>query len=457
VLANGAIVTVPALVSDDADDTEVRRMDALERLHLLDTAPEPAFDDVVKAATRMLHVPIALITLVDRDRQWFKARQGLARSSTSREVSICSRAIEDGAEWPFVVRDAATDERFASNPLVTGSPHIRFYAGQPVRTTTGERIGTLCVIDTVPRNWTQEDGVVLHDLATAVEDLIARHELQRSIEQIRVVSEREKMLRDTMHDGLIIQDSTGRIVDWNPAAERVLGLSGDELAGRTSFDPTWRAVHVDGSIWPGTQHPAMEALRTGQMVRDATMGVHRPGQGLAWLRVNSTPIVEPNREASGVMTTFADITGLIEAEQRHAADNERSTTETAPTAAPEIDFKALLDVLDQYAIAMDATTTAIHRDRQGLDALRREIRNGGNLSEFIAGSSATGERSNLTAAITTLEERRRVMRLHLFRALTAHGQSIGEIARTWGISRQLTSRILRESTNLEPHNLQPSS
>lgn len=124
---------------------ERARIGELKGYGLLDTPNEPIFDDFVKQAARTFGVPIALISLIDEDRQWFKARHGLAPPETPRTISFCTHAIQ-GPEV-MVVNDARKDERFEDNPMVMGDPNIRFYAGAPLKTPTGRRIGTLCVID----------------------------------------------------------------------------------------------------------------------------------------------------------------------------------------------------------------------------------------------------------------------------------------------------------------------
>ncbi|MBL8654822.1 MAG: GAF domain-containing protein [Alphaproteobacteria bacterium] len=128
---------------------EAARLAALRRLDVLDTAPERTFDDLVLVAKALFGVPIALISLIDADRQWFKANIGLPASQTPRSLSFCGHAIlRDEA---LVVPDASEDPRFHDNPLVTDGPNIRFYAGQPLRLPDGFTIGTLCVIDTAIR------------------------------------------------------------------------------------------------------------------------------------------------------------------------------------------------------------------------------------------------------------------------------------------------------------------
>jgi putative two-component system response regulator len=130
--------------------TEEQRLDVLQGYGLLDTPEEPQFDAIVRAAAAGLRAPIALISLVDSGRQWFKARIGLDLRQTCRSVSFCARAIEE--DGVLEVDDTTVDARFADNPLVTGEPHIRFYAGMPIQTERGARLGTICVLDTKPRN-----------------------------------------------------------------------------------------------------------------------------------------------------------------------------------------------------------------------------------------------------------------------------------------------------------------
>ncbi|KQY86232.1 GAF domain-containing protein [Pelomonas sp. Root1444] len=149
-----------------ADDEE--RLRALRELLILDTPPEERFDRIVAFAASEFDVPIALITLVDRDRQWFKARVGLDACETSREISFCGHAIlQPGL---FEVVDAARDPRFVDNPLVVGAPFIRFYIGAPLRLPGGAVLGTLCLIDTRPRELDAMDRAILgtlRDMAAA--------------------------------------------------------------------------------------------------------------------------------------------------------------------------------------------------------------------------------------------------------------------------------------------------
>lgn len=147
---------------------EQERLKKLRAYDILDTGPEESFDRITRVSKNALNVPIALISLVDEDRQWFKSRQGLDAPETPRDISFCTHAIQ--SSQPFIVNDAHADERFRHNPLVTGDPNIRFYAGVPLHTPGGHNLGTLCVIDKEPRSISLSELNILRDLARLVVD-----------------------------------------------------------------------------------------------------------------------------------------------------------------------------------------------------------------------------------------------------------------------------------------------
>ena len=168
---------------------EDARLAELLGFSILDTGAEQAYDDITLLASRICDTPIALVSLVDDHRQWFKSRVGLDATETSRDLAFCAHAITTPSEL-FVVGDASRDQRFSDNPLVTADPRIRFYAGAPLTTTSGNAMGTLCVIDRVPR---ELDPRQLEALGALARMVVAQLELRRATE-IAETADRNKML-----------------------------------------------------------------------------------------------------------------------------------------------------------------------------------------------------------------------------------------------------------------------
>ncbi|QCG88920.1 sensor domain-containing phosphodiesterase [Azospirillum sp. TSH100] len=193
---------------------EEDRLSALQRFELLDTPAEPAFDQITRLAAKLLKVPVALISLVDRDRQWFKSRIGLPVQQTPREHAFCAHALDSDAL--FVVGDARQDERFADNPLVTGDPNIRFYAGAPLRTADGLALGTICVIDDQPRpSLTPEEEEALRDLSAMT---MAHIEARRAVGYLHPVTSLSNRFRfladvDALSDDPATVAGTAVVID----------------------------------------------------------------------------------------------------------------------------------------------------------------------------------------------------------------------------------------------------
>jgi len=166
---------------------EATRIDTLRSLNILDTSPEERFDRLTRLAKRLFGVPIALVSLVDENRQWFKSCVGLTVSETPRDISFCGHAIL-GDEL-LLVPDALSDERFHDNPLVTGDPNVRFYAGYPLKVPNGSKLGTLCLIDVVPRDLDAEDRALLRDLAKMAEQELAAVQLA-TMDELTLLSNR---------------------------------------------------------------------------------------------------------------------------------------------------------------------------------------------------------------------------------------------------------------------------
>lgn len=256
--------------------SEAARLAALTALDILDTPSEPRFDRFTRLAAMTFDVPIALVSLVDENRQWFKSRCGLDVSETPRSIAFCSYVV--GLGEMLVIEDANCDPRFMYNPLVTGDPFVRFYVGQPVFS-EGQAVGTLCIIDRQPRKFSDEQKACFRDLASLVEAevnlartaaarVVAEQalkalnteldqrvedrtvELNDKIEQLSVEMGRRKTAEASFieadawnrtiiassYSGFIGSDSKGRILEWNPSAERIFGWSSTEALDRNLSD-----------------------------------------------------------------------------------------------------------------------------------------------------------------------------------------------------------------------------
>jgi two-component system, sensor histidine kinase len=198
---------------------EAERLAALQRYDILDTDPEQALDEVVQLAATICGTPIALISLVDSSRQWFKARVGLTVMETPRDVSFCAHAIcGDGL---FIVPDAHRDARFLANPLVLGDPHIRFYAGAPLTTPDGLNLGTLCVIDSRPR---ELDRVQRDALSALARQAMIQLELRRHVGRANTITHDLRTPLTSIR-GSIGLLASGAVGDLTPEARELVAVA----------------------------------------------------------------------------------------------------------------------------------------------------------------------------------------------------------------------------------------
>lgn len=174
------------MVKPEIPKNEQKRLEALQSFNVLDTLEEKEYDAITRIAADICNTPMALVSLIDEDRQWFKSHHGIDATETPRELAFCAHAINT-PDSLFLVNDASKDERFADNPLVTGGPSVQFYAGAPLNTKEGESIGTLCVIDIKPRTtFTEKQQASLKDLADQV---MAQLELRRQNIKEKIINE----------------------------------------------------------------------------------------------------------------------------------------------------------------------------------------------------------------------------------------------------------------------------
>ncbi|MGO1618055.1 MAG: GAF domain-containing protein [Oceanisphaera sp.] len=208
---------------------EAKRLALLHELQILDTPAEPAFDQLMELTTQVLQVPIALISLVDANRQWFKAKAGLDVDETGRDISFCSHVVADNK--PLIVEDARNDVRFADNPLVTGEANIRFYAGIPLHAYNEEGVqaclGTLCIIDTQPRQLNDQQFKQLTMLAQQAQQLLLLHQQRLLLNHQGMLSDyrlaRYEAITTGAAAGIIRINGQGLIQEINDFALTLLG------------------------------------------------------------------------------------------------------------------------------------------------------------------------------------------------------------------------------------------
>ena len=310
---------------------ETERLRSLKALGVLDSAPEREFDALVQAAALVCGVPISLISLIDADRQWFKANVGLpGLSETPREQAFCAHAILD--DGIFEVPDARLDPRFAANPLVTNAPDIRFYAGATLRLSDGTHAGTLCVIDRQPRQLNaQQREVLSHLAAAAVHALEGRRALLAERELRETASQAAAVLRSSV-DAIVTLRLDGTVTHWNAAAQRLFGYSSNEMMGQ----PIARLLPLHRLDEDGPIESRLQGLFVG--TNYDTLRRHRNGELIA-VSVSLAPIINAMGDLTGATKVIRDIR-----EQTRAAH---------VLAQSEARFKALSEVSPLGVFATD--------------------------------------------------------------------------------------------------------
>jgi PAS domain S-box-containing protein len=289
------------------DSAIVARLAALNRLEILDSAPEPSFDSLVGLTAQIFDAPIAAISLLDADRQWFKARVGLDLPQTDLCLSFCVHAVATG-ERLMEAPDVRLDPRMANNPLVTGEMGLRYYAGAVIHAPSGEAIGALCVLDTRPRPPMGEaQRQQLRTLADAVEDALRLRlelTLHRETEARLIRSEASyRMLSDHCHDILVRADRQGRISYASPST-RALGYAPEEVVGRCFTDfvpPKDREAVLTALARLFDSSPTDEVMQSPYPVLTSAGDT-------VWLEGASSLVRDSEGRATEVVSVYRDVT-----------------------------------------------------------------------------------------------------------------------------------------------------
>jgi diguanylate cyclase (GGDEF)-like protein/PAS domain S-box-containing protein len=290
--------------------TERTRLEALRELHILDTPAEQPFDDLVWLAAKLCDTPIALLSLVDGERQWFKARHGLHAEGTPRSESFCVHALQqDGC---FEVEDARLDARFASLPLVAGEAGVRFYAGMPLVSDAGHRLGTLCVLDTRARRLDGQQREALVRLARrAMDSLETRRRHLRAERRERTLAR----LLEAMPDAVVTCGADGLLGEFNKAAREWHGVDPRALPPQ-DWARHFDLYDADGlQPLPTQRIPLLRAWR-GEQVREAAIVIRAAGQPPRTVLCNAEPLLSADGQRLGAVCVMHDISGRLAAEAR---------------------------------------------------------------------------------------------------------------------------------------------
>ncbi|HEV8130590.1 MAG TPA: ATP-binding protein [Acidobacteriota bacterium] len=284
---------------------EAERLQVLSQYEILDTAPEKEFDELTSLAAKICQAPVALISLIDDNRQWFKSKVGVSVSETTRDVSFCAHAILQPET--LIVPDTLKDERFADNPLVTDDPRIRFYAGVPLVAPEGHAVGTLCVIDRVPRELSTEQKEALRILSHYV---MTQLELRRRSREFENLSAQLKNIFDNLDNVFFSLDVVNKkLLQISPACERIYGLP------RQAFlDNIW--------IWKEVIHPedvlAVDADLPGLYAGKTMHNEYRiilPDGNIRWVATTAKPCLDAAGKVARIDGIVSDISARKELEQ----------------------------------------------------------------------------------------------------------------------------------------------
>ena len=316
VLAGQSAERVTTYMNAPLPPDEAQRLDAVRRYEILDTAPEAAFERLTRLAARLFDVPVAIVNLLDAERQWFKSCHGLNFSETARDIAFCAYAIL--SDELLLVPDATRDARFIDSPLVTGETAIRFYAGAPLHTTDGFNVGTLAIMDTRPRSLSEAETTTLTDLAALVVDemelRLAAMKLRERAGQEREEASRQQQRNETYFRSLIenasdiiaVVNGDGTLRYQSPAGERLLGYEPGELYETNVL----RLIHPD-DVEAVQQALARVFQEPGVAQTVAYRFQHHDG---SWRVLESTGKTLPEDAlASGIVVNSRDVTERKEA------------------------------------------------------------------------------------------------------------------------------------------------
>ncbi len=292
----------------------LQRDRATRQLDIIGTEPEAAFEDVVALTAHLCGAPIAGVSLVDGTCEWLKAEVGLGVRELDDVGEFTSLVLRTAGT--VVIEDTHLHPELAMTRFVTGAPHIRSYIGVPVHSGEGIAVGALFALTREVMTFTDTQRSLVEGLGRQVEHLL---ELRQSVREssrahadVAQSQTRLQRILNAITQGVVVHAADGSIEEANPAAQRILGLSIDQMRGRKPTDPRWQTIHRDGTPFPGDQHPGSVTLRYGVAVHDVTFGIARPDGERRWVLVNAAPLPTTEGDRLGAVATFSDITDITD-------------------------------------------------------------------------------------------------------------------------------------------------
>ncbi len=419
---------------------EPERLSDLLGYGLLDTEHEEEYDSVARVITLVFDVPIAIVNLLDRDRQWFKASVGMDVSETPREVAFCAHTILDPAH-PLVVKDALEDPRFEDNPLVLGPPRIRFYAGMPLVTPRGHAVGTIAAIDQVPHEVTDRQMDALRSLATLV---VGQMELRRGMADLlkaardrdiarRSVRDAYQQLSDVVEaipDLIYVLDGDGRLVGWNDAVPKATGFSAEELMGRS---PLAAVAEADRAA---VSSAIRQAFTTGNAEVAASI-IRKDGAAVPY-HFTAGRLTDGHGNVVGVTGIGRDVGELMDAETRMRTQRDEQTRLAKRLQASNEDLEAfghsVTHDLRAHLRAFRYTTQALREDcsesigTRGIEYVDRLDREADNMLALLTGLMALSNATNKPLVRERID-------------VTSMAKEVASSLRVQNPARQVTFRI----------------
>ena len=361
-------------------ENDADRVKALNRYFIFNTPSEPSFNKIVQLAKSIFNTPIVHLSFIDAEKEAVKASIGLGNLlNVDRGESMCALTVYNSRITVF--EDALKEPSFSNHPYVHGPFGLRFYAGAPLKSPDGYSIGTLCLVDKQPRQFSVNDREILQNLADiAMEQTELRlstlRETQKQIDTNDRLSASEQRLQsilDTMAEGVGIVNQEGQMIYANSMAQNILGLSENEIKTRTYHDNKWHNLKVDGTPLNKDEHPMAIVLRTGKPVYDFELAIQPDNGELTYISINAAPIIDPrNGKITGGIGTFMDVTSRRKLQKQK---EEFMDIASHGLKTPVTSLKASLQMLDRMKdnLTLERLNKLVSQSNKSLDKLSNLI------------------------------------------------------------------------------------